>query len=118
MSNFFYIHRKYHLTKKFPLIAHWVYTDDQTEVPQKKLKGFHSNGLAENTTIYKTLNSINNKLDILLFNKQLIFTFDNPCDVIKGNFLLLYNLVENSIFKKTNFNNYHKGLLKFKVSSL
>jgi hypothetical protein len=44
----------------------WKYTDDNSTVPQHRLKGFFSNGLSDNSPICRQLGEINQKLDIII----------------------------------------------------
>jgi hypothetical protein len=44
----------------------WIYTDDNSIVPENRLRGFFTNGLSSNSPICTQLGEINQKLDILI----------------------------------------------------
>lgn len=50
----------------------WVYDDDQSTVPEERLRGFHTNTLLEPI---RKLDEINDKLDGAISSKLLSYTF-------------------------------------------
>jgi hypothetical protein len=43
-----------------------IYADDKTAVPEKRLRGFHTNGLIAGNLVSEKLENISEKLNVLL----------------------------------------------------